>query len=120
MTFLAASRANYSARLARAELLGAQHLFATEILTFYRKIATFQKEFYDRLPKAWGKQPVVPVDGNLRSTLHLPVLIGPFGDFLLLVQTAAPAPLAERPANCGSQEKDAVGSDPSDLLEFGL
>jgi Protein involved in formate dehydrogenase formation len=107
MTFLAASRANYSARLARAELLGAQHLFATEILAFYRKIATFQKEFYDRLPKAWGKHPVVPVDGNLRSTLHLPALIGPFADFLLLVQTAAPAPLAAEARQLRTQEKDA-------------
>jgi formate dehydrogenase accessory protein FdhE len=107
MTFLAASRANYSARLARAELLGAQHLFATEILTFYRKIAKFQKEFYDRLPKAWGKNPVVPGDGNLRSTLHLPVLLGPFADFLSLVQSAAPAPLAAEARRLLAQKKEA-------------
>jgi hypothetical protein len=94
MTFLAATRVNYSGRLARAELLSKKHSFAAEILTFYANIAEFQKSFYEGLPKKWGKHPVVPADGNLRSELNLFPVLQSFGDFLSLVGNFAPAPLA--------------------------
>ncbi|HEY2119329.1 MAG TPA: formate dehydrogenase accessory protein FdhE [Candidatus Acidoferrum sp.] len=94
MTFLAATRVNYSGRLARAELLSKKHSFAAEILTFYAKIAEFQKSFYEGLPKKWGKHLVVPADGNLRSELNLFPILQSFGDFLSLVGNSAPAPLA--------------------------
>jgi formate dehydrogenase accessory protein FdhE len=106
MTFLAGSRVSYPARLARAQVLGSRHSFATEILAYYREIAIFQKEFYERLPRVWGKHPVVPEGGDLRSNLHLPVLIGPFGDFLSLVQSTAPAPLASQARQLSSQKKE--------------
>lgn len=94
MTFLAATRVNYSARLARAELLSNRFSFAREILTFYRNIAAFQKQFYEDLPKKWGKRQVVPATGNFRSELNLSAALPPFGDFLSVVEGSAPPPLA--------------------------
>jgi len=94
MTFLPATRVNYSARLARAELLSNKLSFATESLTFYRKIAAFQKHFYEELPKRGGKRPVVPAGGNFRSELNLTAGLPPFGGFLSVVLSSAPAPLA--------------------------
>src|SRR5450755_2798599 len=106
MTFLAASRVNYQARLARAELPSTRHSFATEILTFYRRIAAFQRGFYERLPKAWGRHPVVPADGNFRASLHLPVLLEPFADFLSVIQSTAPLPLAAEARRLRGEKKD--------------
>jgi formate dehydrogenase maturation protein FdhE len=94
MTFLAATRVNYSARLARADLLSKKLPFAAEILVFYTKIATFQKEFYEELPRKWGHRPVAPAGGNVRSELNLSPILLPFGDFLALVRNSAPPPLA--------------------------
>src|SRR5271166_6631698 len=53
MTFLAAGKVNYHARIERAALLARRHEFAREILSFYGFIATFQREFHESLPKLW-------------------------------------------------------------------
>ena len=81
------------------------------------KLPIFQKEFYERLPKVWGKHPVVPEDGNLRSTLHLPVLIGPFGDFLSLVQSTAPHRWPPSPPTAFTEKR---GVDFSAARLFGV
>jgi FdhE protein len=94
MTFLAAGKINYRARIERAELLATRHAFAKEVLHFYGQLAKFQQRLYERLPKEWGKQPVVPANGDLRSELNLPVLLPHFGSFLSLIATNAPGPLA--------------------------
>jgi len=94
MSFLATGKVNYQARLQRAELLASRYSFAAEILTFYRHVAAFQREFYEQLPKHWGKQAVVPPDGDLRSQLNLPLLLEPFRDFLSVVERRGPGPLA--------------------------
>jgi hypothetical protein len=120
MTFLAASRVNYQARLARAELLSTRHSFASEILTFYLKIAAFQKNFYERLPKAWGKHPVVPADGNLRAALRVPVLLDSYADFLSLMQSAAPSPLAVEARRLRGEKKDAWAAALVDFWTNGL
>ena len=120
MTFLAASRVNFQARLARADLLSARHSFATEVLTFYRKIAASQKEFYERLPKIWGKHPVVPADGNLRAALQLPVLLDPFADFLSLIQSAAPSPLAVEARRLRGKKKDVWAAALQSFWKNGL
>jgi hypothetical protein len=96
MTFLAAGKVNYRARVLRAELLASLHPFAREILLFYAALATFQKNLHERLPKEWGHQPVVPVGGALRSELNLPILLKPFEAFLNLMESAAPGPLASQ------------------------
>ena len=94
MTFLAAGKVNYRVRIERSELLGSRHPFAREILLFYAVLAAFQSDLFKRLSKEWGRQPVVPPGGTIRSVLNLPILIKPFGTFLALVESRAPNPLA--------------------------
>ncbi len=94
MTLLAAHKVNYKARIARTDLLISRHPFAAEILGFYRHIAAFQMEFYERLPKEWGKSAVAPSNGALRSELHISILLKPFARFLSLMESCAPAPIA--------------------------
>jgi len=96
MTLLAAGKVNYRARIERAELLASRFSFAREILTFYRAVAAFQKEFYERLPKEWGKRPIAPANGILGSELHLALLLHPFEEFLSLIESRAPGPLAAK------------------------
>src|SRR5260370_8813686 len=95
MTILADGKVNYRARIERAALLAEQHVFAREILSFYGAIAKFQREFYEALPKRWGKKPVVPANGDLRSELNLPVLLDSFAEFLKILETHAPKALVE-------------------------
>jgi hypothetical protein len=94
MTFLAAGKVNYRARIERAELLGLRHTFAREILVFYAVLAAFQKDFFERLPREWGRRSVVPPGGAIRAELNLPILLEPFEPFLTLVEARAPGPLA--------------------------
>jgi hypothetical protein len=74
--------------------LSSRHPFASEVLTFYGKIASFQKELYDSLPKLWGKQRVAPPNGSLRAEINLPILVQPFAAFLSVIEAHAPRPLA--------------------------
>lgn len=103
MTILAAGKVNYRARIERAALLAEQHAFAREILSFYGSIAKFQREFYEALPKLWGKKPVIPANGGLRSELNLPVLLEPFAEFLKILEVQAPEALGEEARNLKSK-----------------
>jgi formate dehydrogenase accessory protein FdhE len=103
MTILAAGKVNYRARIERAALLAERHEFAREILSFYSAIAKFQREFYEALPKRWGKKPVVPANGDLRSELNLAVLLEPFVEFLELLEAYAPKALVEESRNLKSK-----------------
>lgn len=94
MSLLAAGKANYGARIDRAHSLSARYEFAAEILDFYGHVAGFQKEFHEQLRGKWGKQPVAPANGDLRSELRLDVLLVPFGQFLSLAEAKGPGPLA--------------------------
>jgi len=113
MTFLAAGKVNYHARIERAALLALRHEFAREILSFYGFIATFQREFHESLPKLWGKKPVVPANGDLRSELHLSSLLESFAKFLKILEERAPGVMAEE-----SRKLQAKGSAPqAELLQ---
>ena len=94
MTIVAAGKVNYRARIERAGLLASRHTFAREVLLFYEVLAAFQKDLLERLPKEWGRQPVVPPGGLIRAQLNLPILLKPFEAFLALVESRAPGPLA--------------------------
>jgi formate dehydrogenase formation protein len=94
MSFLAAGKINYHARIRRAELLASRYSFAREILDFYRHIAAFQKDFSEELPRIWGHQAIAPRGGDLRSELNLLVLLEPFSRFLSLIILRGPKPLA--------------------------
>jgi len=103
MTILAAGKVNYRARIERAALLAERHEFAREILSFYSAIANFQREFYEALPKLWGKKPVVPANGDFRSELNLPILLERFAEFLKVLEAHAPKALVEEARNLKSK-----------------
>jgi formate dehydrogenase maturation protein FdhE len=103
MTLLAAGKVNYRARIERADLLAERHAFAREILFFYRSIATFQRGYYESFLKRWGKKPVVPANGDLRSELNLSVVLEPFAEFLKLIEAQAPPALVEEARNLNSK-----------------
>jgi len=120
MTFLAAGKVNYRARIARAELLSSRHPFASEVLTFYARIACFQKELYDALPKLWGRQPVVPPNGSLRSEINLPILVQPFTSFLSDIEAHAPRPLAAQADYLKEQGTNAWAATLEKFWKAGL
>jgi len=94
MSFLATGMVNYAARAARVETLVQRYPFAGQILGFYGNIVQFQKGFYERLPKLWGKGAAGRTEGDLRSELNLPILLKPFGEYLSFVEPRSPGPLA--------------------------
>jgi len=94
MTLLATGKANYRARIERAELLAQRYSFARQILGFYGHIAEFQKEFHEQIPKLLGKRATAPASGNVRSDLNLEILREPFGRFLKLIESEGPGPLS--------------------------
>ena len=120
MSFLATGGVKYSSRIARAELLITRFPFSKEILGFYLHIAKFQKELYEGLPKRWGKRPVVPADGNLRSELNLAVLLPSFEQFLSLIESHAPAPLATQARALQQQSESAWASALESFWNHGL
>ena len=95
MSFLAAGKVSYRARIERAALLAERYESAREILAFYGSLAWFQKGYYESLPKLWGKRLVVPASGELRAELNLGVVLDSFGELLKLVASQAPGVLAE-------------------------
>jgi formate dehydrogenase maturation protein FdhE len=115
MTILAAGKVNYRARIERAALLAERHEFAREVLTFYGWIAKFQRDFYEALPKSWGKRPVVPANGDLRSDLNLPVLLEPFTEFLKVLEAHAPQAVVEEARKLKSK---GAARQAEILLEF--
>jgi len=113
MTFLVTARVHYPARLQRAELLASRYAFAKEILDFYCHVAAFQQEFYKQLPNRSGEHPAAAAGGDLRSQLHVPLLIESFGSFLGVVERHGPAPLAAQ----ASQLRDQGAADWTEVLE---
>ena len=113
MSFLAGGKINYNTRVARAQTLASRFAFAKEVLDFYGWLAAFQKQFSEQLPKLWGRHPVVPADGNLRAQLNIPILIQPFEQFLEVIESHGPGPLAAQAREC-SQESETAWAE---LLE---
>lgn len=107
MTFLTSGKANYRARIDRAELLAQRFSFAQEILHFYQRVGRFQKEFYEQLPKLWGKQAIAPAGGKLRSELRVNILLEPFERFLSLMEQQSPGALASHSRQLRSQGASA-------------
>jgi FdhE protein len=121
MTLLAAGKVNYRARIERAALLAERPQFAArEILIFYGALAKFQKEYYDSLPKLWGKKPVAPAGGNLRAELNLGVLLEAFRKLLKTVESHAPGALAEGARQLQSKGASRQGEILQEFWKFGL
>lgn len=91
-------------RIQRAEKLGAQHPYATEILAFYAHVARFQQNLYERLRSGSpGVPPAVLLEtqsasrrlSGLQDDAATNTLLARFPEFLALVEGNAPAPLAQ-------------------------
>jgi len=110
MSFLAQGNVNYNSRILRAETLASRYEFAKEVLDFYARIAAFQKQLSEKLPKLWGRHPVAPADGSLRGSLNLAILTHPFEQFLDVIETYGPGPLAGHAHEC-SQSSEATWAE---------
>jgi FdhE protein len=84
----------WNRRIERANELAAKHPFAAEALSFYARIAGFQKSLYTGLEAGRG---------SLRGELELPILLPWFPPFLSLIESIAPPPLARSAAGMRSE-----------------
>jgi formate dehydrogenase accessory protein FdhE len=94
MTSLQAVSNEYDARIRRAEKLIAEKSSASELLLFYKRIASFQKSFLGQISEAALQQPDAPQFGSVRDGLDLTLLLPHFRTFLSLVEQNAPNALA--------------------------
>jgi formate dehydrogenase maturation protein FdhE len=120
MTLLVVGKFNYRSRIERAVLLGERFSFARQILGFYSRVAQLQKEFYEQLPKVWGKRPIVPAAGNLRSGLNLDILPGPFGRFLSAIESHGPGPLSVHSRQLRLQGETAWAHALAEFWKLGM
>ncbi|MBZ5701632.1 MAG: formate dehydrogenase accessory protein FdhE [Acidobacteriia bacterium] len=86
---------SWDARLRRAAQLAAAYPFAAEILCFYQPLARFQKDLDARLRASCGPAAISPEAAALRQPLDLSLLLPQFPLFLALIESVAPAPLAQ-------------------------
>jgi formate dehydrogenase maturation protein FdhE len=86
---------DYDARIRRSEQLAAKYPFATEVLTFYRQLAGFQRNLYARLLRALRNQPTPRIEGQLRSEFDPEIFLPQLPELLTLLTTAGPAPVKE-------------------------
>jgi formate dehydrogenase accessory protein FdhE len=82
-------------RINRAKDLEMQYPSASEALCFYERIVSFQKGLYSTIESACGQRQEVRARGTLRYELDLFILLPKFPQFLALVESVAPAPLAQ-------------------------
>ena len=94
MTSLQAASNEYDARIRRAEKLIAEKSSASELLSFYKRIASFQKSFLVQISDAALQQPAARQFGSVRDGLDLTPLLPHFRPFLSLVEQNAPNALA--------------------------
>lgn len=81
-------------RISRAQKLSTAYPFAKEILRFYERLASAQKQVYSRVLAACGNARVRRPGGKLREELDLTILLPEMRGFLGIVEQHAPTPLA--------------------------
>ena len=94
MTLPQAVSNEYDARVKRAEKLIAEKSSASDLLSFYKRIAGFQKSFVAQFADAGMSQTETPKFGSVREGLDLTLLLPHFRSFLSLVEQNAPNALA--------------------------
>jgi len=85
----------YDVRIRRAERLISIHPFTQEVLTFYKKIAEFQKSLHAQMLLGNTPQEAAKNFAALRENLKIEGLLPHFHEFLKLVVESGPATLAE-------------------------
>jgi FdhE protein len=84
----------YDARIRRAEKLIGEKSSASELLSFYKRIASFQKSFLVQISDAALEQPDAQPFASVRGGLDLTLLLPNFRTFLSMVERNAPDALA--------------------------
>jgi len=107
MTPQQAAGSEYDARIRRAEKLIAEKSSASELLSFYKRIGSFQKTFVGQISDAGKQQPAVQQFGSLRESLDLTLLLPHFRNFLSLVEQNAPNALAAAAREIAAMPSDA-------------
>ncbi len=95
---------DYDARMRRARHLASAHPFAAEVLTFYERLAAFQKDFYAKVRSSGSVSRSAGAPGELRSELKLGHLLRQFPELLTLLASAGPAPVAEVARSMASRQ----------------
>jgi formate dehydrogenase accessory protein FdhE len=88
----------WDARIHRAIELASVYPFAAEGLSFYARVATFQKNLCAEIKGVLLNSQSLSSDRPLRDELDLSFLLPRFSGFLTLLQQIAPAPLAKAAA----------------------
>src|SRR5580704_1388426 len=107
MTPQQAAGSEDDARIRRAEKLIAEKSSASELLSFYKRIGSFQKTFVGQISDAGKQQPAVQQFGSLRESLDLTLLLPHFRNFLSLVEQNAPNALAAAAREIAAMPSDA-------------
>ena len=105
-------------RIERARELASRYPFATEVLTFYSKLAAFQQGFYSRLQSTLGSTTAGARNGQLPPELNpheLEALMPQFQPFLSFLMREGPSALAGFAAGL---KKSDPGDCPQLLMRF--
>lgn len=94
MTAQQAPGSEYDARIRRAEKLIADKSSASELLSFYRRVAAFQKNMVPHVASASARQSELHSFGSVRENLDLTFLLPHFRIFLSPVEQNAPKALS--------------------------
>jgi formate dehydrogenase accessory protein FdhE len=94
MTSQQAVSSEYDARIRRAEKLIAEKSSASELLSFYKRIVSFQKSFLVDISNSCEHRPENLQFASVRDSLDLTLLLPHFRNFLSLVEQNAPNALA--------------------------
>src|ERR1700723_651658 len=107
MTSQQAVSSEYDAGIRRADKLIAEKSSASELLSFYRRIAVFQKSFLAQIAGESVSQSEVQQFGSLRDGLDLTSLLPHFRNFLSLIEQNAPNALAAAAREIAAMPSDS-------------
>ena len=107
MTSQQAVSSEYDAGIRRADKLIAEKSSASELLSFYRRIAFFQKSFLAQIAGESVSQSEVQQFGSLRDGLDLTSLLPHFRNFLSLIEQNAPNALAAAAREIAAMPSDS-------------
>src|SRR4029077_4276317 len=97
---------DYDARIRRARHLASTHPFAAEVLAFYVRLATSQRDFHETMRASGNVPRIMTAEGQLRSELKLGNLLAQFPEFLALLGSAGPTPVAKAAGVIGEQSPE--------------
>jgi formate dehydrogenase accessory protein FdhE len=107
MTSLQSVGNEYDVRIRRAEKLIAEKSSASELLSFYRRITSFQKSLLAQIAGAGAQQAELRQFGSVREGLDLTLPLPHFRNFLSLVEQNAPNALAAAAREIAAMPSDS-------------